>query len=85
MLLANQFNELARIAADEGITVGYHNHWWEFGALDGTTALEGRGRIHKECLADRVELDGQSGVGLHRHSLDSRTTSVERRAKVFAS
>ena len=40
VLLADQFNDLARIAADEGITVGYHNHWWEFGALDGTTALE---------------------------------------------
>ena len=40
VLLANQFNEIAKIAADEGITVGYHNHWWEFGALDGTTALE---------------------------------------------
>ena len=40
VLLANQFNEIAKVAADEGITVGYHNHWWEFGALDGTTALE---------------------------------------------
>lgn len=40
VLLADQFNQLARLAADEGITIGYHNHWWEFGPLDGATALE---------------------------------------------
>lgn len=38
--IADEFNEIARIAADEGITVGYHNHWWEFQQMDGTTALE---------------------------------------------
>ncbi len=38
---AERLNAVARIAADEGITVGYHNHWWELeSALDGTTALE---------------------------------------------
>jgi sugar phosphate isomerase/epimerase len=39
--LAEELNGIARIAADEGITVGHHNHWWELeSSLDGTTALE---------------------------------------------
>jgi sugar phosphate isomerase/epimerase len=38
--IADELNEIAKIAADEGITVGYHNHWWEFASMDGTTALE---------------------------------------------
>ena len=38
--LATELNAIARIAADEGITVGYHNHWWEFQTMDGTTAFE---------------------------------------------
>lgn len=38
--IATELNEIARIAADEGITVGYHNHWWEFEPIDGVTALE---------------------------------------------
>lgn len=38
---ADELNGVARIAADLGIVVGYHNHWWELAAsLDGTTALE---------------------------------------------
>jgi sugar phosphate isomerase/epimerase len=38
---AEQLNQIAQIAADEGITVGYHNHWWELeSALDGTSGLE---------------------------------------------
>lgn len=40
LALADQLNEISRVAAAEGITVGYHNHWWEFGALDGTNAFE---------------------------------------------
>jgi sugar phosphate isomerase/epimerase len=39
--IANQLNSVAAILASEGITVGYHNHWWELeSSLDGTTALE---------------------------------------------
>lgn len=37
---ANELNAIAAVAADLGIRVGYHNHWWEFGDLDGSTALE---------------------------------------------
>lgn len=40
VIAANQLNEIAKVAADLGITVGYHNHWWEFRELDGTTGLE---------------------------------------------
>jgi len=37
---ATQLNAIAKIAADAGLTVGYHNHWWELAPLDGATALE---------------------------------------------
>jgi len=39
--IADELNAVAAIAADAGITVGYHNHWFELeSALDGTNALE---------------------------------------------
>ena len=39
--IAAGLNDAARRAADEGITVGYHNHWWELELhIDGVTALE---------------------------------------------
>jgi sugar phosphate isomerase/epimerase len=38
--LAATLNERAKLAADHGIQVGYHNHWWEPAAIDGTPALE---------------------------------------------
>jgi sugar phosphate isomerase/epimerase len=34
---ADAINAAAVIAADRGVTVGYHNHWWEF-----ETSFEGR-------------------------------------------
>ncbi len=30
----------AQVAAEHGIRVGYHNHWWEFGSIGGRPALE---------------------------------------------
>jgi sugar phosphate isomerase/epimerase len=38
--IARDLNERATIAADFGIRVGYHNHWWEFGEVDGLPGLE---------------------------------------------
>ena len=39
--LAAEFTEIARQAADHGLQVAYHNHWWELETLvDGTPALE---------------------------------------------
>lgn len=38
---AEQLNAIALVAAEVGITVGYHNHWWELdGAVGTTTPLE---------------------------------------------
>lgn len=38
---AVSLNEIARIGADHGLTIGYHNHWWETeNRIDGTPALE---------------------------------------------
>lgn len=39
--LATELNRVAAIAAEIGITVGYHNHAWELATkVDGATALE---------------------------------------------
>lgn len=39
--IAAELNRVAAIAADIGITVGYHNHAWELQSrVDGTTGLE---------------------------------------------
>jgi sugar phosphate isomerase/epimerase len=45
---AAALNETAAQAADLGIRIGYHNHWWELeNRVDGGTALE--------ALADRLD------------------------------
>lgn len=31
----DQFNEAQAMAAENGMTVGYHNHWWEFEQIEG--------------------------------------------------
>ena len=38
--VCDSFNEAAQVAADSGMTVGYHNHWWEFLEVDGKPAYE---------------------------------------------
>ena len=46
--IADELSQIAAIAADEGITIGYHNHWWELESrLDGTSGLE--------ALADNLD------------------------------
>lgn len=38
---ATALNEAAEVAAGYGLTVGYHNHWWELeSSIDGAPALE---------------------------------------------
>ena len=38
---ADALNAAAKVAAEHGVTVGYHNHWWELESkLDGRTAFE---------------------------------------------
>ena len=38
---ADALNAAAKIAAEHGVRVGYHNHWWELQSrLDGRSALE---------------------------------------------
>ncbi|SEE88917.1 sugar phosphate isomerase/epimerase family protein [Ruania alba] len=51
--LAARLNELAGQAADQGLTVGYHNHWWELAEIDGTPALE----ILAAALDERIVLE----------------------------
>ncbi len=45
--VADQLNALVAPAADSGLEVGYHNHWWEFEDLGGRPALE--------VFADRLD------------------------------
>ncbi|GAA4206802.1 sugar phosphate isomerase/epimerase family protein [Actinocatenispora rupis] len=45
--IADQLNDTAARAADRGLRIGYHNHWWELESrIDGRSALE--------ALADKL-------------------------------
>lgn len=51
---ARALNEIANKAADRGLVVGYHNHWWELESrIGGTSALE----VFAEHLDDAVVLE----------------------------
>lgn len=52
--VASRLNSVARIAADRGIVVGYHNHWWELeNRLGGVPALE----VFADLLDEGVVLE----------------------------
>ncbi|WP_159621012.1 sugar phosphate isomerase/epimerase family protein [Ruania rhizosphaerae] len=51
--LAARLNELAVQGADQGLRIGYHNHWWELAEIEGTPALE----IFAAALDERVILE----------------------------
>ncbi len=52
--LAAELTAVARLAADHGLQVGYHNHWWELETrIDGTPALE----VFADALGDAVVLE----------------------------
>lgn len=38
--IADELNAAGEVAADAGVRLGYHNHWFEFADLGGVTALE---------------------------------------------
>lgn len=38
--IAARLGALVPAARERGLVLGYHNHWWEFGDLDGRPALE---------------------------------------------
>lgn len=50
---AAMLNARAKVAADFGIQVGYHNHWWEFESIGGRPALE----VFAELLEPEVVLE----------------------------
>lgn len=51
---ADRLGELAGPAADHGLTIGYHNHWWELvQQVDGRPALE----VFADLLDERVVLE----------------------------
>lgn len=52
--IAANLNDAARRAADQGIAVGYHNHWWELETrIDGAPALV----VLADALDDAVVLE----------------------------
>lgn len=44
--LITAYNEAARIAADNGLRLGLHNHWWEFRSIEGVRTYD---RLKAEC------------------------------------
>lgn len=51
---AARLNDVAHRAADRGVSVGYHNHWWELERrVDGASALE----VFADLLDDGVLLE----------------------------
>jgi sugar phosphate isomerase/epimerase len=38
--VCDEFNEAQAVAAENGITIGVHNHWWEFQQVNGQTGFE---------------------------------------------
>lgn len=51
---AAQLNEIAATGAKHGLTIGYHNHWWETeNRIDGTPALE----VFADLLDEGVVLE----------------------------
>lgn len=51
---ADRLAELATEAADAGLSIGYHNHWWELAqTVDGRPALE----VFADLLDPRVVLE----------------------------
>ena len=51
---AGELNGVARRAAERGVRVGYHNHWWELeSVIDGVSALE----VFADALDDSVVLE----------------------------
>lgn len=52
--IAARLTDAAERAADHGVRIGYHNHWWELERrIDGAPALE----VFADHLSDRVVLE----------------------------
>ncbi|UQU68283.1 TIM barrel protein [Couchioplanes caeruleus] len=67
---ARALNEAAAIAADHGITVGYHNHWWEPAArAGGRTALEAFADQLDPALVLEVDTYWATAAGEHAPTL----------------
>jgi sugar phosphate isomerase/epimerase len=51
---ARQLNDIAQAGADQDLTIGYHNHWWETeNRIDGAPAIE----VFADALDDAVVLE----------------------------
>jgi sugar phosphate isomerase/epimerase len=51
---ADALNAAAKLAAEHGVRVGYHNHWWELESrIDGRSGLE----VLADALGPEVDLE----------------------------
>jgi sugar phosphate isomerase/epimerase len=67
---ARALNDAAKIAADHGITVGYHNHWWEPAArIGGRSALEVFAEQLDPSLVLEVDTYWATAAGEHAPTL----------------
>ena len=70
---ARQLNGIVPRAAEVGITVGYHNHWWELAnVFDGTTALEVFAEELHPSVVLEVDIYWVESVGLRAPDLLGR-------------
>lgn len=51
--VADTLNDAGYVAAQHGLTLFYHNHWWEFTDIDGQSAYD----ILLEYLSDDIKLE----------------------------
>ena len=38
--VCEQFNQAQQVCADNGLSLSYHNHWWEFQEVEGRNAFD---------------------------------------------
>ena len=62
--VAAELGAIARMCADRGITLGYHNHAFEFAALDGTTVWD--------VLLDTLPLDVELEIDVYWAAIGGR-------------
>lgn len=51
--VADTLNDAGQVAAEHGLTLFYHNHWWEFTDIDGRPAYDSL----LEYLSDDIKLE----------------------------
>lgn len=70
--IAERLNEVGARAADHGLRVGYHNHWWEFADIDGRPALEAFADLLDPAIVLEVDVYWSEVAGVRSPDLLAR-------------